>query len=173
MAGARKHGAHRNQLGLQGAAGGTAADAQDLFMYDGFADGAATSSGWVFPYDPTSEEIFEASITTFATLTGTVTNFVSLGFQLARAGAVVNDIRVVFSSSGVVATALVPMNFNAVSGATVTGAGTGVLLVSSGVALPWTLQQGDIVILYRLSNNGTGLATPSFGGCFTTRQKSS
>ena len=169
MAGARKHGANRYMLSIQAGAAGSAADVQDMMSYDAFAEGGVTYSAPAAGYDMTSEEIFEASFVCYATLTGQATNFVSLGMSLTRAGSTVNDIRVVFSSSGVVGTAFIPFNMAVASGATT--AGGGVLLVSTGIALPWTLQPGDVLAAYRLSNNSTGLATPTFALTFLTRQK--
>jgi hypothetical protein len=65
---------------------------------------------------------------------------------------------------------LVPLNLAVASGAVVPGAGTGVLTVVSGVALPWTLAQGDVITLDRLSNNATGLATPAFSATLLLSQ---
>jgi hypothetical protein len=169
MAGARKAGlAHRYNLTLAGEIAGSAADTQDTFIYDAFAEGGATASGAATGYDQTAEAITEMSFMAFATLTGQATNFVSVQVQLIRAAAAVNDIRVVFSTSGVVATALTAYNLAVASGVAVAG---GVLLVSAGVALPWTLQPGDAIIFSRLSNNVTGLATPSLGLNFLVQQK--
>jgi hypothetical protein len=53
----------------------------------------------------------------------------------------------------------------------VSGAGTGTMIVPTGVALPWPLQPGDTVTLDRLSNNSTGLATPDFSGTLTIAGK--
>jgi hypothetical protein len=171
MSGARKFGAHRYNLTLSGLAAGNAADEQDLFVYDAFAEFGAAAASPASGYDLTAEQITEMNFVTFATLTGTVTNFASVVVQQARAGAVVNDIRVVFSSSGVVATALTPVNLAVASGAVATGAGTGVLLVQTGIALPWTMQAGDVIALARISNNSTGLATPGIGLNFLLQMK--
>lgn len=169
MAGSVKHGGHRYTLRLPALAAGTAADTQDLFVYDGFADGAATVAAYNFPYDLTSEQVIAACFAVGATLTGAATNFATLAFQQFRAGAAVNDIRVAYSAAGVTTTADTVANLAVASGAVVTGAGTGTLTVQTGVALPWTLQQGDVLVLARISS-GTGLATPGIGLTFTTKQ---
>jgi hypothetical protein len=171
MSGARKFGAHRYNLTISGLAAGNAADEQDVFVYDAFAEQGVAAASPAPGYDPVAEQITEMNFATFTTLTGTATNFASVVVQLARAGAVVNDIRVVFSSSGVVATALTPVNMAVASGAVATGAGTGVLLVQTGIALPWTLQPGDVIVLARISNNATGLATPAVGLNFFIQMK--
>ena len=100
MAGIRKHGSHRYVLDLPALAAGAASDTHSLLAYDAYAEGAATITGFQFPYDMTSEELFEANIALGATLTGVVTNFASIALQLYRAAAVVNDIRLVFSAAG-------------------------------------------------------------------------
>jgi len=66
------------------------------------------------------------------------------------------------------AVALTAYNLAVASGAAVAG---GVLLVQTGIALPWSLQPGDAIIFSRLSNNGTGLATPALGLSFLVQVK--
>lgn len=176
MAGIRKHGAHRFDLSLPALAAGTAADTSNVFPYDAFAEGspgiAVSGSETTYnpPYDLAAEEIFEACYTLEATLTGVATNFASICLRLIRAAAVVNDIRVVYSAAGVTTAAFKLVSLFAASGATLFNTGTGVLTLQTGVVLPWTLQQGDIIQLLRLSS-GTGLATPAIGAAFSTRLK--
>jgi len=168
MSGARKFGAHRYSLTLAGEAAGSAADTQDIFIYDAYAEAGLTAAGPASGYDGTGESITEMSLMPFATLTGQATNFVSAVVQQVRAAAVLNDIRVVFSSAPVSAVALTAYNLAVASGAAVAG---GVLLVQTGIALPWSLQPGDAIIFSRLSNNGTGLATPALGLSFLVQVK--
>lgn len=169
MAGSLKHGSHRYTLTLGALAVGAAADTEDVMVYDGYADGAATAAGYNYPYDATSEQITEASFAMGAALVGVATNFASVVFGLARAGVVVNELRVNYSAAGVTTTIYGVANLNVASGAVVAGSGTGTLTVQTGVALPWTLQAGDVLYLRRLST-GTGLATPSIGLSFRTKQ---
>lgn len=164
MAPARKHGAHRVQLNIGNMAAGSANDLlADIFDWDSYAaEGAGTINLPTNNYDTTAYSVQEASVTTYTTLTGQATNFASLRLtHTDSAGNVKNRIRVAFSGTGIVATALTSMNFAVASGATVPGAGTGVLTVDTGTALPWTLVPGDDIVFDRVSNNATGLATPS------------
>jgi hypothetical protein len=179
MAGARKHGTHRYSLTVSAlAVPATAADEADLFIYDAYADagavgattGGSGATGFVFPYDQTLEEVFEAVYTVGATLTGQATNYANVVLQQIRAAAVLNDIRVAYSAAGVTTAQYTIVSMAAASGATLLNAGTGVLTVQTGAALPWTLQQGDIIRFARVST-GTGLATPDLGLTFAIRQK--
>lgn len=160
---ARKGVATRHILSIPLAAGGTGADLVGAtFVYDGFAHRGATASGAGIGYDYAAEEIQEASFTTFVALPGQITNFVSPRLiHRNAAGSTVNNISIAFSAAGVVTVAFVPVNLAVASGAVATGAGTGVLTVTTGTALPWTLAPGDTVTFDRVSNNGTGLATPA------------
>ena len=163
--GARKHGAHRVQLGpCAAAAGGTALDISgDVFVYDAYAEaGSGTESSPSSGYDMYLESVIEAAVTTFAALTGQATNFASIRLTQARNAVTVNQIEVTFSGSTILTAALKPMNYGVASGATVPGAGAGTLTVVTGTALPWPLQPGDTITLDRLSNNSTGLATPVY-----------
>jgi hypothetical protein len=162
MGGQRKFGAHRYNLEITAMAAGSASDTSaGIFVYDAFANGAATA-GATNTTDPTIESITEMNLTVYTTLTGQATNFAS--FRVTHrnsAGTTKNGIQVTFSAAGVVVTAFVPANLVAASGATVTGAGTGTLTVNSGTALPWDLAPGDTITFDRVSNNATGLATPA------------
>lgn len=170
MAGARKRGANRYNLFLGPLTGSSTTDTAATFVYDGFAEGASTASGWAFPYDVTSEVVTEASISVGTTLTGTSTNFAAFAFRQYRGSStVVNDIQVVYSGSGITSSLGLPVNLNVASGAVATGAGTGVLTVQSGSALPWTLIQGDTLAFARVTT-GTGLATPAANLTFVTKQ---
>ena len=176
MAGIRKHGSHRFDLSLPALAAGAAADTSNVYPWDAYADGgpglavSGPATSYVFPYDPTAEELFEAAYTVEATLTGQATNFSSICLRLIRAAAVLNDIRVVYSAAGVTTAAFTIVSFAAAASAVLFNAGTGILTLQTGSVLPWTLQPGDIIQLLRLST-GTGLATPAIGASFTTRQK--
>jgi hypothetical protein len=177
MAGSLKHGAHRYDLSLAALAAGSAADTSNVFPWDGYADGgpglavSGPATAYTFPYDTTAEEVFEFVYTVDTTYTGQATNFASICFRLIRAAAVLNDLRVVYNAAGVTTAAFTLVSMAAASGAVLFNAGTGVLTVSAGSTLPWTLQQGDILQLLRLSNNATGQATPGIGGAFKVRQK--
>lgn len=173
MAGARKHGSHRYALDLPALAAGTAADTHSLMSYDAYAElpaGTVATTIGAPPYDTSVEEIWQADIVLGASLTGVATNFASLAFQQARAGAVINDIRLVFSAAGVVLAALTPANIAVGSGIAVPNSGTGTLTLQTGVTLPWSLQPGDVILIARVSA-GTGLATPGWTVTFYTRQK--
>jgi len=170
MAGAIKHGSHRYQLSLQALTAGTSSDTEDTWTYDAFVEGGATYNAVTWPYDGTAEQVTEAAFTVASSLAGQATNFPNVVFGQARAGAVVNELRVGFSSSTITMTAYSSANLNVASGATVTGAGAGTLLVQSGAALPWTLVPGDILYFRRLSSTATGEATPSLGLNFRVKQ---
>jgi hypothetical protein len=181
MAGARKHGVHRISLTLSAlAVPATAADESDMFVYDAYADagpigattGGSGATGYVFPYDVTPEEVFEAAFTVGATLTGQATNFAAIAFRLIRSAAVLNDLRVIYSAAGVTTAAFTVVSFAAAASAVLLNAGTGILTLQAGSVLPWTLQQGDIIQLARIST-GTGQATPDIGLTFAMRQKGS
>ncbi len=177
MAGNLKHGAHRYDLSLTALAAGAAADTSNVFPWDGFADGGpvqATTGGsptaYTFPFDVTAEEVFECVYTVDTTYTGQATNFAAIAFRLIRAAAVLNDLRVIYNAAGVTTTAFNLVSLAAAASAVLLNAGTGILTVQAGSALPWTLQQGDIIQLARITT-GTGQATPAFGAQFKTRQK--
>jgi hypothetical protein len=177
MGGIRRHGAHHFDLSLPALAAGAAADTSNVFPYDAYAGGGAglavsgTPTTYTPPFDQTSEEVFEASFTLEATLTGQITNFAAIALRLIRAAAVLNDLRVIYNAAGVTTAAFTIVSFYAAASAVLFNAGTGILTVQAGVVLPWTLQQGDIVQLARIST-GTGQATPAIGAAFSTRQKS-
>ena len=170
MAGQIKHGSHKYSLMLPALAAGSAADTEVLWVYDAYAEGAATATGYVYPYDATSEQVIEAQYTVGTTYTGQATNFASVVFGQARAGAVLNELRVTYSAAGVTTAAYTVANLNVASGAVVTNAGTGTLTLQTGAVLPWTLQQGDVLYLRRLSNNVTGQATPGISLTFRVKQ---
>lgn len=176
MAGNLKHGAHRYDLSLPALAAGAAADTSNVFPWDGFADGgpglavSGPATAYVFPYDPTAEEVFECCYTVDTTFTGQAANFSAIAFRLIRAGAVLNDLRVIYNAAGVTTTLFTLVSFAAAASAVLFNAGTGILTLQAGSVLPWTLQQGDIIQLARIST-GTGQATPGIGAQFKTRQK--
>lgn len=178
MAGNLKHGAHRFDLSLAALAAGAAADTSNLFPWDAYADGSTglavsgPATAYSFPYDPTAEEIFECAYTVDTTFTGQAANFAAIAFRLIRAGAVLNDIRVIYNAAGVTTVAFTIVSFAAAASAVLFNAGTGILTLQAGSVLPWTLQPGDIVQLARIST-GTGQATPAIGAAFKTRQKAS
>jgi hypothetical protein len=176
MAGNRKHGAHRFDLSLPALAAGAAADTSNVYPWDAYADGSyalavsGPATAYTFPYDPTAEEVFECAYTVDTTFTGQVTNFSAIAFRLIRAGAVLNDLRVIYSAAGVTTVAFTIVSLAAAASAVLFNAGTGILTLQAGSVLPWTLNPGDIVQLARIST-GTGQATPGIGAAFTTRQK--
>jgi hypothetical protein len=141
--------------------------------YDAYAElpaGTVATTIGTPPYDTAVEEIWQADIVLGAALTGVATNFASLVFQQARAGTVINDVRVAFSADGVTLATLTPANIAVASGVAVPNAGTGTLTVQTGTALPWSLQPGDVILIARIST-GTGLATPGWTVTFYLRQK--
>lgn len=176
MAGQRKHGSHAYDLSLPALAAGAAADTSSVFPWDAYADAgpgiavSGTPTTYNAPYDSTAEEVFEFVYTLEATLTGQATNFSAFAARLIRGAAVLNDLRVVYNAAGVTTAAFTLVSFYAASGAVLFNTGTGVLLLQAGSLLPWTLQQGDIIQLARIST-GTGQATPAIGAAFRTRQK--
>ncbi len=177
MAGARKHGSHPYDLSLPALAAGSAADTSNVYPWDAYADGtqalavSGPATATTFPYDIVAEEVFEFVYVLEATLTGQATNFSAFAARLIRAGAVLNDLRVVYNAAGVTTTAFSPVSFYAAASAVLFNTGTGILTLQAGSVLPWTLQPGDIVQLARIST-GTGQATPAIGAAFRTRQKS-
>lgn len=166
MAPIRRHGGHRYNLSLGALAAGSANDSFEGISFDAFAVGSATATGTAgLPTD--QESVSELVVATSAVLTGQATNFASIAIQqYSAAGVVKNDIRVVFSATGIVTAAFVPLNFAVASGAAVAGAGTGTLTVQTGTALPWILAVGDSIVIARISNNATGLATPALWATF-------
>jgi hypothetical protein len=162
MASTRKHGTHAIHLAIPSAAAGSAADTVGAaWTYQSFAGSSSTASGGG-GLSGEQEWLLELILTTYLVLTGQATNFVSLRVtHVDSTGTVKNRIRVIFSAAGVVTVANAPINYAVPSAAAVPGAGTGTLTVDTGVALPWPLANGDSIILDRLSNNATGLATPA------------
>lgn len=158
----RKHASHPFTLSIPLAAGGTGADlVGDSYVYNAFAGNSTTASGGG-NVDAMQEWVIEASFVTYVALAGQITNFVSPRLaHRSAAGVMLNELRIVFSAAGVVTVAWVPVNLNVAAGAVTTGAGTGVLVVTTGTALPWALNNGDTLTFDRVSNNGTGLATPA------------
>lgn len=171
MAGIRKHGAHRENLDIVISAVGTAA-VPSIFTYDAFATGNSTANGTV-GLDGTTETITEMVLVPSATITGAATNFTSWRVRhVNSAGSVVDSIQVNFDAAAKTITALTPASFAVASGATVPGAGTAVLTVNSGNALPWILSPGDSVVFDTVVT-GTGLAasTGGFGLTFLVQAK--
>ncbi len=162
MARATKHGGHRILLTIPAAAAGSAADTvADMWTYDAFVGSTVVNSPSP-QYDTYTEEFSAAVLAAFTTLTGQATHYVSPRLtHVDSTGTTKNQLRVDFSATGVVLTALTSAKLEVASGATVPGAGTGTLTVVTGTALPWTLVAGDMIIFDRLSNDGTGLATPA------------
>ena len=172
---ARKGVATRHTLSIPSAVAGSAADLVfDTFVYDAFAHGGVTAAAPAIGYDLQAETVQEMCFTTAVALAGQITNFVSPRvIHRNAAGTTQNDIRIVFSSAGVITVAFVPVNLAVASNAVATGSGTGVLLLTgaSTVALPWTLVAGDTITFDRVSNNVTGLATPAMSLTFLTATK--
>lgn len=170
----RKYGLKTVVLAVALMAAGSATDgaSASTFVYNAFANGAltATAGGGV---DGAQEWLQELTVVTNAILTGQAANFASIRVtHRDGAGVIKNQMRVDFSAAGVVTVAFVPLNFAVANAAVVTGAGTGVLNVNTGIALPWPLLNGDTITLDRLSNNATGLATPAFSAALSFGVKS-
>lgn len=170
----RNHGAHLIPLTLPALAAGTASDTGVCWTFNAYAaQGAGSTANPTTGSDSTVYQVREASLTSVATLTGAATNFCTfLLQQFNSAGTKVNEISIAFSAAGVVLTANKPANLNVASGATVPNAGTGTLANGTGVVLPWTLNNGDQIVLARTSA-GTGLASPGVGITFLVGQKDS
>lgn len=167
MAGVRAHGLHLQNISLGALAAGTGSDAGEGVAIHAFADQSAAAAGDAMAvFDRAAYQLTEANFFTYTALTGQATNFASICLQHRTGTTVNNDIRVVFSAAGVVTVAYTLVNLNAASGATVTGAGTGTLTVQTGTALPWTVVPGDTIVINRISNNATGLATPAISLTF-------
>jgi hypothetical protein len=161
MAAIRKHGGHRYNLSLAAIAAAT--QSFEGVNFDAFAAGTL---------DAAQEFVVEATITTNGVLTGQATNFSSIALQqYSLAGVLKNDIRVAFSAAGVVTVGFAPLNYNVAVGATVPGAGTGVLANPTGIPLPWPIVTGDTIVLAKIVT-GTGLATPELWATFLVGVKS-
>jgi hypothetical protein len=154
MAGARKHGAHRYALSGATAAAATAFS-PDAITFDAYAAGSLVAGSFA-GYDVSQEAVTELVLVLGTTLTGQATNFTSFRVRLFNAaGALQNSIQVNYSAAGVTSTLWVPIDLAVASGAVVPGAGTGVLTVNSGVALPWNLGPG-FTLVFDTAITGTG-----------------
>ena len=163
MAGIRKHGEHRYSLSTAATAAGTAANPAG-FTYDAYPNGS-TIANTGLTYDSTIETVTELILSLGTTLTGQATNFTTFRMtHFNSAGSVVDRISVSYSAAGVTSTAFTPINFSVGSGATVPGAGTGTLTLTTGSVLPWVLTPGDCIVL-DTTVGGTGQYT---GGIFAT-----
>jgi hypothetical protein len=160
MAGIRKHGTHRFP-GMFGPLAAATAAFTPALIYDAFGGNATGTVATAFAaggYDPSLETVSEAWFEFSLAVTGAATNFDSVALvQRSGAGAVKNQITVAYSAAGVTSAAWVPVNMGVGSGAVVPGAGTGTLVVTTGVALPWSLAIGDIVY-WSWTFAGSGLA---------------
>ena len=92
--------------------------------------------------------------------------FVGDGVVIGQPGADarLNANKDAYATQVVTSTAFTPINFSVGSGATVPGAGTGTLTLTTGSVLPWVLTPGDCIVL-DTTVGGTGQYT---GGIFAT-----
>ena len=171
MAGNRKHGAHRYNLSTAATAAGTAAQPA-VWTYDAYAGPQSTigASGGI---DSTTEVVSEMTLTLATALTGQATNFTT--FRVTHrnaAGTTVDQFTIVASTTSFVFAAFVAADLAIASGGTIPGGGTGTLTVASGVALPWTLVNGDTITL-DTTVGGTGQYTGGIGLNFVVQAKGS
>lgn len=168
-----KHGMHSVTLTLPALSAGSGSDSGVQYQFRPWPELSPVLIGRpTDPFDDTQYVVKEASFATDAVLTGQGTHFASIVLQhLNSLGAVVDDIRVDFSAVGVVTVANAPCNWAVASGVVVPGAGTGVLGNPTGHVLPFLLSEGDAIRFARLSNDGTGLATPSISTTFYIAQQ--
>lgn len=160
MAGQRHYGQKSVAFGVPALAAGSGADTGAGWVYNAFANGAATATSTA-GLDPQQEYVLEASVLPQAAHTGQATNFANvLLTHTGSTGTVKNKLTVAFSAAGNTMTAKQPFNLGVASGGTVTGAGTATLTVTTGSVLPWALSPGDTVSIERTSSNATGNATP-------------
>lgn len=155
MPGIRKHGAHRVHL-TTGNIVATGALPAAIWTYDAYAgpQSVATASGGV---DSTLERVVEMSLTLSAALTGQATNFTTfLVSQFSAAGVLKNQLSIAASTAQFIFAANIPWDL-AVAGATIPpgNTGTGTMTVPTGVALPWSLVNGD-QIQFQATQTGTG-----------------
>ncbi len=168
MAGMLKHGAHLFNLTLPALAIGSAQDQSVGFVWNGFAGQQGGSTGNpVTGSDQTLYQVVEMVLSTSSTLTGAATNYVSLfADHYNFAGSKVDEIGVAFLTTSIILTQFVPANLNVASGAVVPGCGaTSALLNGTGVVLPWSLTNGDMILLARTSTSN-GIATPALSLTF-------
>jgi len=158
MSGTRKHGAHRIALFTGNTAAANAGPAA-IWTYDAYAgpQSVVTAAGGV---DSTTEKIFEMSLTLSAALTGQATNFSTfIVSQFSAAGGTAKNIFTLAASTNqFIWAANVPWNLAVANGAVPNGnTGTGTLAItgSVGIALPWTLVNGD-QIQFAFTQTGTG-----------------
>lgn len=171
MAGQRHLGQRGHSFGVPALAAGTSADTGGGWVYNAYANGAATANSTA-GLDPQVEYVLEASVLPQAAHTGQATNFTNvLLTHTDSTGTVKNKLTVSFSAAGNTMTAKKPFNLAVASGGTVTGAGTATLTVTTGAVLPWALAPGDTVSLERTST-GTGNASPGLTATITVGVKS-
>lgn len=161
MAGVRKHGAHRYNLNITITAVATAA-VPAMWTYDAYVVGNTVATAGTGE-DSTTEQVTELVLTPGVTITGAGTNFTAWRVRhYNAAGSVVDDIRVTFDAAAKTVTAFTSASLAVGSGATVPGAGTATLTLTTGSVLPWTLTNGD-TIAFDTVPTGTGLAASTGG----------
>jgi hypothetical protein len=152
--GARKHGAHRENLQVAFPTLGTD-PSPAVYVYDAYAENGLISSPTT-GYDLYQEAVVEMSLTLSASLTGQATNFTNfLIVHRNAAASTKNLLTLAASTTAYVFVAYVPANLAIASGATIPGAGTATLVVTTGIALPWLLVPGDTIALAP-THTGTG-----------------
>jgi hypothetical protein len=146
--GARKHGAHRENLQVAFPTLGTD-PSPAIYVYDAYSEGGAgTVNSPTGGYDLYQEAVIEMSLTLSAALTGQATNFTTFAIVHADSAAnTKNLLTLAASTTAYVFAAKIPANLAVASGATIPGAGTATLVVTTGVALPWKLVPGDTIEL--------------------------
>lgn len=171
MAGTRKHGAHRVWLTTASTAAGTAAQPA-TWTYDAYAgpQTVLTSSGG---QDPATETVTEMALTLGTALTGQATNFTTFRVTHRNAAATtVDQFTIVASTTSFVFAAFIAADLAVASGGTIPGGGTGTLTIGTGVALPWTLVNGDTITL-DTTVTGTGQYTGGIGLNFLVQTRGS
>jgi hypothetical protein len=161
MGGIRKHGGHLHQFSIGALAAGASNDSGEGFAYHAYPSGSVAAGGDALArLDRAVYQLQELAVVPFAAHTGQATNFSDIQLtQYDSAANVKNQIKVRFDAAGKTMTAKLPMNLALAAGATVPNAGTAVIAVITGTALPWNLSFGDIIELARISE-GTGNASP-------------
>jgi hypothetical protein len=171
MAGTRHLGQKSVSFAVPALAAGSAADTGAGWVYNAFANGAATATSTA-GLDPQTEYVLEASVLPQAAHTGQATNFTNvLLTHTGSTGTVKNKLTVAFSAAGNTMTAKQPFNMAVAASGVATGAGTATVAVTTGTALPWALAPGDTVSIERTST-GTGNASPGLAATIVYGVKS-
>ena len=146
--GARKHGAHRENLWIS-VPTANVVPGSAIWVYDPYSEGGAGGiSSPTVGYDLYQEAVIEMALTLDTALTGQATNFTTFGVTHRNAAATTKDaFTIVASTTAFVFAAFIPANLGVASGGTIPGGGTGTLTIGTGTALPWKLLPGDTIAL--------------------------